>query len=67
VCSQFILSEDQDVYYRPSKQFFGTGTPQVHELRIWFRMPGDVVFIVFGVVPMLIATGKTYGRIRAGA
>ena len=33
----------------------------------WFRMPGDVVFIVFGVIPMLIATGKTYGRVRAGA
>ena len=33
----------------------------------WLRMPGDVVFIVFGVIPMLIATGKTYGRIRAGA
>ena len=33
----------------------------------WFRMPGDVVFIVFGVIPMLIATGKTHGRVRAGA
>jgi nitric oxide reductase subunit B len=33
----------------------------------WFRMPGDVVFIFFGVIPMLIATGKTCGRIRAGA
>ena len=29
----------------------------------WFRMPGDVVFIFFGVIPMVIAAGKTYCRI----
>ncbi|MEM5789448.1 MAG: hypothetical protein AAGU11_19215, partial [Syntrophobacteraceae bacterium] len=26
----------------------------------WFRMPGDVVFIVFGVVPAVIAAVITY-------
>lgn len=33
----------------------------------WFRMPGDTVFIIFGVIPMLIATSKTYLRMRARA
>lgn len=33
----------------------------------WFRMPGDTVFILFGVIPMLIATGKTYLRMRVRA
>lgn len=32
----------------------------------WLRMPGDVVFIVFGVIPMLAATAKTYFRMSAG-
>ena len=26
----------------------------------WMRMPGDVVFIVFGVVPIVIAAGRAY-------
>ncbi len=26
----------------------------------WLRMPADVIFIVFGVIPLLIAAGKTY-------
>ncbi|OPY73509.1 MAG: Nitric oxide reductase subunit B [Syntrophorhabdus sp. PtaU1.Bin050] len=30
----------------------------------WFRMPADSIFIVFGVVPMLIATTRTYGLMR---
>jgi len=30
----FILPEDQGIYYRPCKQLFGTGTPQVYELRM---------------------------------
>src|SRR3546814_9230178 len=34
-----------------------------HSLVIeWMRMPGDVVFIVFGAVPLLIATLKAYFR-----
>ena len=33
----------------------------------WLRMPGDVVFIAFGVIPAVIAAGKVYTRIRAGA
>ena len=28
----------------------------------WLRMPGDLVFIACGVVPLLIATVRTYVR-----
>ncbi len=31
----------------------------------WLRMPGDVVFIVFGAVPLVIATTKSYLSLRA--
>lgn len=31
----------------------------------WLRMPGDVVFIVFGAVPLVIATLKGYFSLRA--
>lgn len=30
----------------------------------WLRLPGDVIFIVFGVVPLVVAAGKTYKCIR---
>ncbi len=32
----------------------------------WLRMPGDVVFIVFGAVPLVIAAVKGYLNLRAG-
>ncbi|MEO6278365.1 cbb3-type cytochrome c oxidase subunit I [Roseateles sp.] len=31
----------------------------------WLRMPGDVVFIVFGAVPLVIAATKCYLNLRA--
>ena len=31
----------------------------------WMRMPGDVVFIVFGTVPLVIASVKAYLQMRA--
>ncbi len=33
----------------------------------WFRMPADVIFIILGVVPMLIAVVKSYSLMRRGA
>ena len=30
----------------------------------WFRMPADSIFIVFGVIPLLIAVARTYGLLR---
>ncbi len=32
----------------------------------WLRLPGDVVFIVFGAAPLVIATIKCYFNLRAG-
>jgi nitric oxide reductase subunit B len=30
----------------------------------WIRLPADVIFILLGVVPLLIATGLTYRFIK---
>ncbi|WP_457442297.1 nitric-oxide reductase large subunit [Roseateles sp. P5_E4] len=37
------------------------------QLLEWMRMPGDVVFIVFGAVPLVIASVKAYLGVREGA
>lgn len=41
-----------------------TGTQRAHLVE-WMRMPGDVVFIVSGAVPLVIAAAKAYLGIRA--
>jgi len=33
---------------------------RVMNLIEWIRMPADLIFIIFGVIPMLIAVGWTY-------
>lgn len=33
----------------------------------WMRMPGDVVFIALGVVPMVMATALAYRQVKANA
>ncbi len=33
----------------------------------WLRLPADAIFIVFGVIPMLIAAGRAWGFVRAGS
>jgi len=30
----------------------------------WIRLPADAIFILFGVVPLLIAAGSTYRLVR---
>ena len=40
--------------------------PRSHLIE-WLRMPGDVVFIIFGAVPLVIATIKAYLGIRSYA
>ena len=30
----------------------------------WLRLPGDVIFILIGVLPLIIASGKTYKSLR---
>jgi nitric oxide reductase subunit B len=47
-------------WHARSREFLETPLVQTLE---WLRMPGDLVFIVFGVVPLVIATGRTYVRL----
>ncbi|MEO8384776.1 MAG: nitric-oxide reductase large subunit, partial [Betaproteobacteria bacterium] len=42
------------------------GSPRSHLLE-WMRMPGDMVFIVFGAMPLLIAAIKGYLGVRVAA
>jgi nitric oxide reductase subunit B len=42
------------------------GTPRQHLIE-WMRLPGDLVFIIFGAIPMLIAAIKGWLGVRAAA
>jgi len=42
------------------------GTPRQHLIE-WMRLPGDLVFIIFGAIPMLIAALKGWLGVRAAA
>jgi hypothetical protein len=33
----------------------------------WCRLPGDLVFILLGVIPLVVATGMTYLRMKKNA
>lgn len=46
-------------WHARSREFLDA--PLVRTLE-WLRMPGDLVFIACGVVPLLIATARTYVR-----
>ena len=48
-------------WHARSLEFIGSGRMKMFE---WLRMPGDVVFIVFGAVPLLIAALKAYFAMR---
>jgi nitric oxide reductase subunit B len=37
----------------------------MHSLE-WARLPGDLIFIVLGVAPLVIAAFKTYANLRRG-
>jgi nitric oxide reductase subunit B len=43
-----------------------TGTARQHLIE-WLRLPGDIVFIVFGAVPMVIASVKGWMHVRRAA
>ncbi|MFZ3322693.1 MAG: cbb3-type cytochrome c oxidase subunit I [Usitatibacter sp.] len=49
-------------WHARSPAYTGTGTARMIE---WMRMPGDLVFIVFGAVPLAIAAIKGYIGVRA--
>lgn len=50
--------------YWHARSFAYIGSERSHLIE-WLRMPGDVVFIVFGAVPLLIASLKAYFGMRA--
>jgi nitric oxide reductase subunit B len=40
---------------------------RISRLIEWIRMPADLIFIILGVIPILIAIGKTYQFVRKSA
>jgi len=49
-------------WHARSLEYIGSGRSRLFE---WLRMPGDVVFIVFGAVPLVIAATKAYVNVQA--
>ena len=49
-------------WHARSQEYIGSGRSRLFE---WLRMPGDVVFIVFGAVPLVIAATRTYVNVLA--
>ena len=49
-------------WHARSAEYIGSDRSHLIE---WLRMPGDIVFIVFGAVPLVIATLKGYLGVRA--
>jgi nitric oxide reductase subunit B len=54
----------QNGYWHARSSAFGH-SPLMHSLE-WARLPGDLIFIVLGVVPLVIAALKTYANLRRG-
>ncbi len=56
--------------YWPARSFAYNDSARSHLIE-WLRMPGDMVFILFGALPMVVATTKawigTWGRGSAPA
>jgi nitric oxide reductase subunit B len=48
-------------WHARSLDFIGSERARMIE---WLRMPGDVVFIVFGAMPLVIASVKVYLGVR---
>lgn len=51
-------------WHARSLEFIGSPRALVIE---WLRLPGDLVFIIFGAIPLVIATIKGYAGVRADA
>ena len=49
--------------YWHARSFEYIGSERSHLIE-WLRMPGDVIFIVFGAVPLVVATLKAYRGLR---
>ena len=61
---QFFDVLQHGYWHARSLEYLGKNLTRTIE---WARMPGDVIFIVAGVVPMVIAAIMTYFRMRASA
>lgn len=59
---QFFDVLQHGYWHARSLEYLGKNLTRTIE---WARMPGDVIFIVAGVVPMVIAAIMTYFRMRA--
>lgn len=60
--SQFILKEDQDIYYRHRKQLFETGTPHTCELRM-LKKDGAVIWVRLEAIAALESDGISVCRV----
>ena len=54
---QFVDVLENGYWHARSLAYTGGDLPRILE---WLRLPGDLVFIVFGVVPIAIAAGRAY-------
>jgi nitric oxide reductase subunit B len=54
----------QNGYWHARSEAFGHST-LMHSLE-WARLPGDLIFILLGVVPLVIAALKTYANLGRG-
>ena len=57
-----LLDVLQNGYWHARSQEFLQG--RTMHLIEWLRMPADLIFILFGVIPLLIAVGWTYGSMK---
>ena len=51
-------------WHARSLDYIGSGRSHLIE---WLRLPGDLVFIIFGAIPLVIASIKGYFGVRAHA
>ena len=51
-------------WHARSLEYIGSGRARLIE---WLRLPGDLVFIIFGAIPLVIASIKGYLGVRTHA
>jgi nitric oxide reductase subunit B len=51
-------------WHARSSEFLNSRTSTLIE---WARLPADLIFIIFGVIPLFIAIARTYGFVRSSS
>jgi nitric oxide reductase subunit B len=51
-------------WHARSSEFLNSRTSTLIE---WARLPADMIFIIFGVIPLFIAIARTYGFVRSSS